>query len=117
MRTWLYHRDFPLGKIFDTTGETAPRPPQGGGWTDDRSQFQNLTNDEIVEAAVRAELARQGPDRERLDDEHRKKFGDDPHGLATNAEVENVMSNRTPDGRGKITPPKKAHFQRHFRTE
>jgi len=112
----MYHRDFPLGKIFDTTGETAPRPPVGHGWVEHRGELEQMTTDQIVEAAVRAQLAAQGPDRDKLDDEHRKKFGTDPHNLATNAEVENVMSNRTPDGKGKITPPKSAHFQRHFRT-
>lgn len=112
MRTWLYCKEFPLGKIFDTTGETAPKPPDRG-WTENRGEL-NMTTDQIVEAAVRAELARQGPDRDKLDDEHRKKFGEDPHGLATNAEVENVMSNRTPDGRGTIKPPKRAEFKRNF---
>jgi len=112
MRTWLYSKEFPLGKIFDTTGETAPKPPERG-WVEDRGLL-NLTTDQIVEAAVRAELALQGPDRDKLDDEHRKKFGEDPHGLATNAEVENVMSNRTPDGRGRIMPPKRAEFKRNF---
>jgi hypothetical protein len=73
-----------------------------------------MTSDQIVEAAVRQELARQGPDRDKLDDEHRKKFGEDPHGLATNAEVENVMSNRSPDGKIKIAPPKRAKFERNF---
>lgn len=117
MRTFRYHRDFPLGKIFDTTGETAPVPPVGNGWVEHRGELQHMTDDQIVEAAVREELRRQGPDRDKLDDEHRKKFGQDPHGLATNAEVENVMSNRTPDGRGTIKPPKTATFQRRFRTE
>lgn len=112
MRTWRYSKEFPLGKIFDTTGETAPKPPERG-WVEDRAML-DLSTDQIVEAAVRAELARQGPDRDKLDDEHRKKFGQDPHGLATNAEVENVMSNRTPDGKGRITPPKRAEFKRNF---
>jgi len=112
----MYHRDFPLGKIFDTTGETAPRPPVGQGWVEHRGELEYMTTDQMVEAAVRAQLSSQGPDRDRLEDEHRKKFGMDPHSLATNAEVENVMSNRTPDGKGKITPPKSANFQRRFRT-
>ena len=74
-----------------------------------------MTADEIVKASVLDAIRLQGEDRYKLDAEHRKKFGEDPHSLATNAEVENVMSNRTPDGSGKITPPKSAHFSRRFR--
>lgn len=116
MRTFRYHaKEAPFGKIFDTTGETAPRPPVGGGWVEHKGEMGNLSADQIVEAAVRAELAGQGADRHRLDLEHRKKFGEEPHALATNAEVENVMSNRTPDGAGKVVPPKTAEFKRNFK--
>lgn len=114
MRTFRYHPKHPQGQIFDTTGETAPKPPVGGGWVEHLCELPKMTSDQIVEAAVRQELARQGPDRDKLDDEHRKKFGEDPHGLATNAEVENVMSNRSPDGKIKIAPPKRAKFERNF---
>lgn len=113
---YRYHKDFPFGKLFDTVGIEAPLPPKGGGWVEWPNHL-NITTDQVVEAAVRQELARQGPERDKLDDEHRKKFGEDPHGLATNAEVENVLSNKTPDGKGKITPPKSATFQRRFRSE
>ena len=117
MRTFRYHPTVPFGQIFDTTGETAPKPPVGNGWVEHRGELPHLTTDQIVEAAVREQLQKQGSDRDKLDNEHRKKFGEDPHGLATNAEVENVLSNKTPDGKGKITPPKSATFQRRFRTE
>lgn len=111
----MYHRDYPFGKLFDTEGVSYPKPPIGGGWTENRGEL-NLTPDEIVKASVLEAIRQQGPDRYLLDLEHRRKFGEDPHGLATNAEVENVMSNRTPDGTGKVTPPKSAHFSRRFNT-
>ena len=118
MITRMYHRDYPFGKKFDTTGEEYPLPPEGGGWTENREEIiRTMTADDIVRASTLEAIRQQGPDRYLLDLEHRRKFGEDPHGLATNAEVENVMSNRTPDGAGKITPPKSAHFSRRFRTE
>lgn len=95
MRTFMYHPDFPLGKIFDTTGETAPKPPTGGGWVEHRGEL-NVTTDQIVEAAVKEELRRQGEDRPKLDAEHRKMYGEDPHGLARNSEVERVMDTVKP---------------------
>ena len=115
-KLFMYHREFPFGRVFDTEGISAPKPPAGGGWTENRGEL-NLTEDEIVKAVVKETLKQQGYDRPLLDREHRKKFGEDPHGLATNKEVENVMSNRTPDGKDKITPPKSAHFQRRFRED
>lgn len=118
MRTFRFHVKCPEGQIFDTTGETAPfPPPESQGWVDTPAKLildPKKAADQMVENAVRAELAAQGEDRFKLDKEHRKKYGEDPHSLATNKEVENVMDNRTPDGSGKVTPPKKSpHFTRN----
>lgn len=112
MRTFRYSHRWPEGKIFDTTGETAPRPPsEADGWFDCPSKLrmtkEQLT-DRMIDNAVRQALAEQGSDRDKLDAEHRRKYGEDAHVLATNAEVANVMDNKTPDGSGKIKPPRKS---------
>lgn len=52
----------------------------------------------MIENAVRAELAQQGPHRKELETEHKKKFGFEPNLRATNEEVSNVMDNKTADG-------------------
>jgi hypothetical protein len=116
VRTYRYHpKEAPFGKIFDTTGETAPRPPEGQGWVHHLGDLPKMTADQLIDAAVRAELKDQGGDRYKLDFEHRKKFGEEPNPLATNKEVENVMGNKRADGDGKIVPPKRAEFKRHFK--
>lgn len=115
MITRRYHRDFPFGKKFDTEGIEYPKPPVGGGWVEDREElYKTMTTEDIVRASTLEAIRQCGPDRYLLDLEHRKKFGFEPPALATNAEVENVMSNRTPDGKEKIAPPKSAHFSRRF---
>jgi hypothetical protein len=112
MRTFRFHVKCPEGKIFDTTGETAPYPPpESAGWVDTPAKLvldKKKAVDQMIENAVKAELAAQGSDRDKLDAEHRKKYGEDPHTLATTAEVSNVMDNKTADGEGKIKPPKKS---------
>ena len=101
----------PEGFIFDTTGETAPKPPpESEGWVDTPAKLvldKQKATEQMVDNAVRAALAAQGSDRDKLDAEHRKKYGEDPHTLATTAEVSNVMDNKTADGDGRIAPPKK----------
>ena len=102
MRTFRFHLKCPEGQIFDTTGETAPvPPPESAGWVDTPARLVLDTakaTDQMVENAVRAELARQGEHRGELDGEHRKKYGVEPHPRATNEEVANVMDNKTADG-------------------
>lgn len=113
MRTFRYHPVFaPLGRIFDTTGREAPLPPSAKeGWVEHLGEL-TMTAEEYADAAlkraVQEALAAQGSDRDKLDSEHRKKFGDDPHTMATSGEVANVMDNKTADGAGKIRPPKKS---------
>lgn len=109
MRTWRFHLKFPEGKIFDTTGETAPvPPPESSGWVDTPAKLvldQQKATEQMIENAVKAELAAQGPHRRELEKEHAKKYGEEPSYRATNEEVANVMDNKTADGSGKI--PKK----------
>ncbi len=103
MRSFRFHHLFaPEGRIFDTTGETAPMPPSPGeGWTEHFGE-QGLTPetyaDKVIAAAVKSQLAAQGPHRKQMDAEHKAKFGIDPHPLATNEEVQNVMDGKTADG-------------------
>ena len=63
MRTFRYHREHPEGVIFDTEGIDAPRPPSElNGWFDCRSKI-HITQDQLIDAVVRAELAKQSSDR------------------------------------------------------
>jgi hypothetical protein len=107
MRTWRFHPRCPEGKIFDTTGETAPKPPEEPGWVDTPAKLTisvEKATEQMIENAVKAELAAQGPHRSELEREHRKKYGEDPSYRATNEEVARVMDNKTADGQGKINP-------------
>ncbi len=103
MRTFRYHALFaPQGRIFDTAGVTAEKPPVGGGWVEHFGE-QDISpekyTERVIENAVKAQLAEQGQHRRELETEHKKKFGTDPHNLATNEEVANVMDNKTADGK------------------
>lgn len=117
MRTFRFHTTCPEGKIFDTTGETAPLPPTDPAWVDTPAKLVFKSKDEIVEAminnAVDKELAAQGPHRFELEGEHRKKYGVDPSYRATTEEVANLMDNKTADGQGKVVPPKKPFYSRN----
>ncbi len=91
----------PQGRIFDTTGATAERPPSGDGWVEHFGELDMTPAqyaDRVIERAVREELAKQGPHRGELEADHREKFGTMPHALATNEEVANVMDGKTADG-------------------
>lgn len=106
MLTWMYHRKFPEGKLFDTEGREQPYPPsKSEGWVEHRGEL-NMTDeqraDQMVENAVRAEIAAQGQHRGELEREHAKKYGEAADLRATNDEIANVMDNKTPDGAGKI---------------
>lgn len=102
MRTFRYHPLFaPQGRIFDTTGVTAEQPPKGGGWVEHFGELDMTPAqyaDKVIELAVKEQLKEQGPHRRELETEHKKKFGVETHNLASNAEVANVMDNKTADG-------------------
>jgi hypothetical protein len=107
MRTWMFHQRCPEGKIFDTTGETAPVPPSEPGWVDTPAKLVldvAKATEQMIENAVKAELAAQGSHRRELELEHKKKYGEEPSYRATNEEVANVMDNKTADGQGKVNP-------------
>ena len=75
MLTFRYSREFPEGKKFDTEGREAPYPPSElNGWFDCRSKI-HVTKDQLIDAVVRAELAKQSTDRIELEREFTKKTG------------------------------------------
>ena len=78
MRTFRYHRDVPEGKIFDTEPDKAdPQLPSNWealGWKTDPGQL-NMTKDDVVESAVRTELAKQDKDRPQMEREILKRTG------------------------------------------
>jgi hypothetical protein len=78
MRTFRYHREVPEGKIFDTEPNMPdPQLPSNWeslGWKTDPGQLQ-MTQEDVVEAAVKAELARQDSDRPKMEREILKRTG------------------------------------------
>ena len=77
MRTFRYSRQFPLGKIYDTEpGKADPHISTAPADAVDNPGKLLLTTDDIVEAAVKQELARQTPDRAELEAEFGKKTGE-----------------------------------------
>jgi len=76
VRTMLYSRQFPLGKVFDTEPNKAdPHISRAPSDAVDNPDKLLLTTDDIVNAAVDAELARQTAERDELEDEFKKKTG------------------------------------------
>ena len=96
-RIFLYHRKHPMGVIFDTLpGQKDPQIPDGFkalGWTEDRADVQ-MTRDELIDAVVREELARQAKEnssRDALEAEYRDKTGDIPHFAAKDKTLISVL--------------------------
>lgn len=122
MRTFLYHPKYPEGKIFDTEGREAPYPPPASaGWVEHRGDLKMTEferGQQMVENAVRAELARQEKEgRAELDREHVKKYGVEPHPRATTEQVANIMDNKTLNGEGRrptLKVPRKATETRTY---
>lgn len=76
MLTWRYSKSHPEGKLFDTEGRQHPYPPpELNGWFDCRSKI-NITQDELIEAVVKLELAKQDSKRPELEREVLKKHGE-----------------------------------------
>lgn len=92
-RVFLYHRKHPMGVIFDTLpGQPDPLIPDGWkalGWSD--VPVGGMTTDEVIEAAVKEELARQSPDKARLEAEYTDKTGDVPHFAAKEKTLISVL--------------------------
>lgn len=57
------------------------------GWVEHRSELQ-MTTDQIVEAAVKQELAQQSKDRPQLEREYEKKHGEKASSLISDAAIE-----------------------------
>ena len=82
MRTFRYRRDHPMGVIFSSDGSDPghERLPDGWyalGWRTE--PVRDMTKDELIEAVVKEELAKQPKDRDRLEREYTDKTGDVPH--------------------------------------
>jgi hypothetical protein len=91
MRTFRYSKEFPEGKVFDTTGETAPYPPtELSGWFDCRSKI-HVTQDQLIDAVVRRELSKQDPHRIELEREFKAKTGATPAATAKDSTLIKVL--------------------------
>lgn len=94
MRTFRYRRDHPMGVIFSTDGSDPghERLPDGWkalGWSD--TPVGGMTRDELIEAVVREELAKQSKDKGRLEAEYERKTGDRPHFAAKEKTLISVL--------------------------
>lgn len=100
MRTFRYSKAYPEGKLFDTEGRDGLEfpPSELNGWFDCRSKI-HTTQDELIEAVVRRELAAQPSDRIELEREFRKKTGDRPSALATEKTLVKVLDEPLADKR------------------
>ena len=79
MRTFRYSREHPEGKIFDTEphrDDPYPPPTPAQGWYDNPGVPEmRMTTDQVIEAVVKAELAKQDSNRLGLEREVLKKTG------------------------------------------
>lgn len=93
-RTFRYSKEFPEGKIFDTEGRQAPFPPSElNGWFDSPAKV-HITREQLIDAVVRQELAKQSSDRPLLDRELRKKTGKQAHFAAKDETLIKVLDNK-----------------------
>lgn len=91
MITFRYSKEFPEGKLFDTEGRQHPYPPSElSGWFDCRSKI-HVTQDQLIEAIVRRELAAQPSDRLQLEAEFKDKTGAVPHAHASEKTLVKVL--------------------------
>lgn len=102
MRTWRYHRDFPEGRIFDTEpGKPDPLVPHKSlGWVENRGDLQ-MTTDQVVEAAVKQELAKQDSNRIGLEKEFKKMTGEQPSSLISDKAMTRAYNETPPSKTGK----------------
>ncbi len=94
MLTWRYHRDFPLGKIFDTEGRQYPLvPSELNGWFDTPDKL-HITQDQLIETIVKQELASQASDRGKLEKEVKKKTGKEFHFAAKEKTLVKILDDK-----------------------
>jgi hypothetical protein len=93
-RIFLYRKADPEGVIFDTEpGRPDPEIPHNFkmlGWTENRGDLL-MTQDEVIEAVVKNELARQKADKGKLEREFKRKTGADPHFAAKEETLVKVL--------------------------
>jgi hypothetical protein len=98
--TWRYHKDFPEGKIFDTEdGQQHPKVPHPSlGWVDSPAKLV-MTQDDVIAAIVKQELAKQNTfDRPLMEAEHKKKYGHFPRSTMSDAELVRALDQPIPKG-------------------
>lgn len=91
-RTMLYHREFPLGRVFDTeTNKPDPHVSKAPFGSVDSPDKVAMTQDELIEQVVKAELAKQSSDRSLIEKEYEKATGDTPHFAAKDTTLVNTL--------------------------
>lgn len=91
MLTFRFSKECPQGRLFDTEGREHPYPPSElNGWFDCRSKI-HVTQDQLIDAVVRAELATQSSDRPELEREFRAKTGATPAATAKSETLVKVL--------------------------
>lgn len=109
MRTMLYHREFPMGKVFDTeTGKRDPHISTAPLGSVDCPSKVAMTQDELIEQVVKAELAKQSGDRSELEREYEKKTGDVAHFAAKDETLVKTLDTPGIQKRGPGRPRKVA---------
>jgi hypothetical protein len=99
MKTWRYHKDFPEGKIFDSEGIEFPKiPHESLGWVDTPAKLV-MTQDDVIAAIVKQELAKQNTfDRPLMEAEHKKKYGHFPRSTMSDEELVRALDQQIPKG-------------------
>ena len=100
MLTFRYSKEYPEGKLFDTEGRQHPHPPpELNGWFDSPAKI-HVTQDQLIDAIVRRELAGQSSDRVLAENELVKKTrmetGRDvrPSALVADKKIITALDNR-----------------------
>ena len=98
MRTFMFSKKAPQGALFNTDpGHPEPHPcPKHGQTVDgviwyDSPSYLTMSTDDVVEAVVKQELAKQSAERPEMDAEHRKKYGYEPAQMTPDSKVEEIL--------------------------
>lgn len=107
-RTMLYHRkEFPMGRVFDTEPNKAdPHVSTAPFGCVDSPAKLHMTQDDVIDAIVRKELASQSAERTELEGEFTAKTGDVAHFAAKDETLVKVLD--TPGVKRKPGRPRKA---------